>query len=125
MHVLGFAHSFEAWQDGQLVGGLYGLAIDRVFFGESMFSRVSNASKVAFAHAVTFLRSRSVCLIDCQVPSAHLASLGAISMPRTDFLAVLRRHAATRGRPGRWTQAFADFERPEPRRCLGRGADAY
>jgi leucyl/phenylalanyl-tRNA--protein transferase len=125
MHALGFAHSFEAWRDGRLVGGLYGLAIGRVFFGESMFSRVSDASKVAFAHAVAFLQSRSIFLIDCQVPSAHLASLGATSMPRRTFLSVLRRHAAACDRPGSWMHAFADFARPEAAPCRSTDAGAH
>jgi leucyl/phenylalanyl-tRNA---protein transferase len=89
LHRLGWAHSFETWQDDRLVGGLYGVAIGRVFFGESMFSEVSDASKVAFASAVAYLRARSFELIDCQVSSAHMQSLGAINWPRSEFLEAL------------------------------------
>ena len=73
LHALGWAHSFETWQDGRLVGGLYGVAIGRAFFGESMFTRVTDASKVALVHAVEFLRTRGTEIIDCQVASAHTA----------------------------------------------------
>jgi leucyl/phenylalanyl-tRNA--protein transferase len=86
MHRLGWAHSFETWHSGALVGGLYGIAIGRVFFGESMFTRVTDASKVALVHAVDLLRARGFELIDCQVASAHTLSLGATEIPRAEFL---------------------------------------
>jgi len=86
----GYAHSAECWLDGQLVGGLYGVALGGVFFGESMFSGVSNASKVAFVALTRTLEKRGFVLIDCQVPSTHLASLGATHMPRRDFLRILQ-----------------------------------
>jgi leucyl/phenylalanyl-tRNA--protein transferase len=106
LHRLGFAHSFEAWQRGRLVGGLYGVAIGRVFFGESMFSRATDASKVAFVHAVRFLEARGFELIDCQVASAHLASLGARDLPRPRFLRSLERLCE----PPRSTETWdADF----------------
>ena len=79
LHRAGFAHSVETWLDGELVGGLYGVAIGRAFFGESMFTRVTDASKVALAHGVDILRERQFALIDCQVASAHTASLGAVT----------------------------------------------
>ncbi|WP_197023744.1 leucyl/phenylalanyl-tRNA--protein transferase [Microbulbifer sp. HZ11] len=85
MHARGHAHSVEAWQDGQLVGGLYGLSIGRVFFGESMFHRAADASKVAFAHLVRQLRLWGCELIDCQVSNPHLVSLGAEEVPRDEF----------------------------------------
>jgi leucyl/phenylalanyl-tRNA--protein transferase len=85
LHARGFAHSVECWQDGTLVGGLYGVAIGRVFFGESMFSHVSDASKVALA---TLCRSGYE-LIDCQLPSDHLKRMGATDMPRRDFMDLL------------------------------------
>ncbi|PKM05296.1 MAG: leucyl/phenylalanyl-tRNA--protein transferase [Gammaproteobacteria bacterium HGW-Gammaproteobacteria-6] len=91
LHALGIAHSVEVWEDTVLVGGLYGLAIGRVFFGESMFSRRSNASKAAFIHLVTQLASWDFSLIDCQMPTDHLFSLGAESMDREQFLAQLQR----------------------------------
>ena len=85
LHRTGYAHSIECWRDSELAGGLYGIAIGRVFFGESMFSRVTDASKVALAH----LCSLGFELIDCQVPNPHLARLGAVEINRRRFLALL------------------------------------
>ena len=85
LHRAGHAHAVECWHGADLVGGLYGVAIGRVFFGESMFSRVTDASKVAFAHLCTL----GFDLIDCQVPNPHLARLGAVEMERRRFLALL------------------------------------
>jgi len=82
----GIAHSIECWQGNQLVGGLYGLALGKIFFGESMFSRVTDTSKVAFAFLARYLRSKSFPLIDCQVASEHLTTLGARNIPRTQFI---------------------------------------
>lgn len=90
LHQLGYAHSVETWHAGALVGGLYGIAIDRMFFGESMFAHKSDASKVALAHLVAVLRAADMPLIDCQQKTAHLASLGARPIPRAAFLAQLR-----------------------------------
>jgi len=89
MHELGYAHSAEAWQGGQLVGGLYGIRLGRVFFGESMFSKVSNASKYAFIRYVQQLREEGIALIDCQVYTPHLESLGAGMIPRDAFISML------------------------------------
>lgn len=89
-HRAGRAHSFETWVDGQLVGGLYGIAMGRMFFGESMFSRRTDASKLALAALVAFCRAHDVPLIDCQQETSHLASLGASPIPRTDFETHLR-----------------------------------
>ena len=89
LHELGFAHSIEIWDNGSLAGGLYGLALGSVFFGESMFSRKSNASKIAFVHAVKTLATAGVELIDCQVANPHLESLGARTIPRTEFMRFL------------------------------------
>jgi len=89
LHHTGYAHSAEAWQDGKLVGGLYGIRLGKVFFGESMFSTVSNASKYAFISYVHQLREEGVGLIDCQVYTEHLESLGARMIPRYDFIALL------------------------------------
>lgn len=85
LHRRGIAHSVEVWQDGQLVGGLYGLAIGRLFFGESMFSRVTDASKIGFVTLVERLRDSGFVLIDCQMHTSHLASFGARPIPRTEF----------------------------------------
>ncbi|MCC2957106.1 leucyl/phenylalanyl-tRNA--protein transferase [Massilia sp. IC2-477] len=90
LHAMGHAHSSEVWLDGELVGGAYGVCIGRMFYGESMFARVSDASKVALAYLVAFLRSQGVALIDCQQETGHLASLGASPIPRSAFLAHLR-----------------------------------
>lgn len=86
LHEEGHAHSVECWSDGKLVGGLYGVAIGQVFFGESMFSRMTDASKVAFCHLVVQLEAWKFGLVDCQVYSPHLASLGAQEISRTRFI---------------------------------------
>jgi leucyl/phenylalanyl-tRNA--protein transferase len=89
LHRLGHAHSIEARHGGELAGGLYGVRLGGVFFGESMFSRVRDASKVALAHLVSVCGRNSIGVIDCQLASRHLTSLGARSIPRTQFLALL------------------------------------
>jgi leucyl/phenylalanyl-tRNA--protein transferase len=86
LHRIGVAHSFEAWQDRELVGGLYGVALGRAFFGESMFHLVPDSSKTAFVTAVRMLARRGFELIDCQQTTAHLLRFGAQEIPRTDFL---------------------------------------
>jgi leucyl/phenylalanyl-tRNA---protein transferase len=86
LHDAGHAHSFETWRDGELVGGLYGIALGRMFYGESMFSRAADASKVALVALVEALRARGFPLIDCQVRTPLLAGLGAREIPRRDFL---------------------------------------
>ena len=90
MHEDGHAHSAEVWLDGILVGGLYGIRMGKVFFGESMFSKVSNASKYAFVEYTRRLLSEGVALIDCQVHTEHLESLGARMIPRPDFITLIR-----------------------------------
>jgi leucyl/phenylalanyl-tRNA--protein transferase len=85
LHERGIAHSVEAWQDGELVGGLYGIAMGRLFFGESMFSRATDASKVAFATLVEYLQNAGFVLIDCQMHTRHLESLGAREISREAF----------------------------------------
>jgi leucyl/phenylalanyl-tRNA---protein transferase len=102
LHELGLAHSVEAWQEDELVGGLYGVGLGRVFFGESMFSRRTDASKIAFVHLVQQLQAWGYGLIDCQVASLHLASLGAVEMPRRDFIALLDRLCKQPGRAAPW-----------------------
>jgi leucyl/phenylalanyl-tRNA--protein transferase len=90
LHRMGYAHSAEVWLDGELVGGAYGVCIGRMFYGESMFARVTDASKIALAYLVRFLRAHGVTMIDCQQETGHLASLGAAPIPRAQFLAHLR-----------------------------------
>ena len=85
LHEMGLAHSVETWINQELVGGLYGVAIGKVFFGESMFSRVSDASKIAFVHLVRQLDHWGFGMIDCQMKTVHLASFGAREIPREDF----------------------------------------
>lgn len=85
LHELGFAHSVESWRDGRLAGGLYGILLGRVFFGESMFSRETDASKVALVKLVARLEALGVGLVDCQQATRHLASLGAREIPRREF----------------------------------------
>jgi leucyl/phenylalanyl-tRNA--protein transferase len=89
LHKLGFAHSVESWKDGELAGGLYGIALGRVFFGESMFTRAPDASKVALVALVERLRRDDYRVIDCQQATAHLASLGARQIPRKAFAQLL------------------------------------
>ncbi len=114
LHRRGEAHSVEAWQAGRLVGGLYGVAIGQIFFGESMFSRESNASKVAFVHLARQLQRWGYRLIDCQVSSEHLQSLGAIDIPRSEFLSLLKQHRDRPGRAAPW-RFDPDFNPlPEP-----------
>ena len=100
-HRLGDVHSFETWVDGQLVGGLYGICLGRMFFGESMFAWQTDASKIALAGLVAFCRLHGIELIDCQQRTEHLASLGAREIPRAAFLAHVRRATQAPG-PGTW-----------------------
>ncbi len=93
LHSAGHAYSVETWVDGTLVGGLYGVALGRAVFGESMFTRMPDASKIALAALVAFCRAHGVELIDCQQNTRHLASLGAREIPRSDFVARVARHA--------------------------------
>lgn len=98
LHAAGYAHSVECWQDGRLAGGLYGVAIGRMFYGESMFARRTDASKVAFVGLVRQLQRWGFPLIDCQVHTTHLESLGAESIPRRDFIRTLE-HACRQPAP--------------------------
>jgi leucyl/phenylalanyl-tRNA---protein transferase len=104
LHELGFGHSVETYAGDGLAGGLYGLQLGRVFFGESMFSLRRDASKVALARLVDECRARGIELIDCQVASSHLASLGAREVSRAQFVALLRRYVC-RSPGGRWNTA--------------------
>ena len=92
LHHQGFAHSFECWQNDTLVGGLYGVSLGDIFFGESMFSRATNASKIAFVYLVEHCKQLGFPLIDCQVTNNHLLSLGAIEIDRKDFKLLLEKH---------------------------------
>ena len=102
LHRSGFAHSIEAWQDGVLAGGLYGVALGRCFFGESMFARVSNASKAALAGLVAFLIEAGFELVDCQVTTGHLQRMGAREIPRKRYLQELERALEGPACAGSW-----------------------
>ncbi|MDP1606627.1 MAG: leucyl/phenylalanyl-tRNA--protein transferase [Rhodocyclaceae bacterium] len=102
LHARGYAHSVETWCNGKLVGGLYGIALGRAFFGESMFSHATDASKIALAHLCAYLTRREFGIIDCQMETAHLATLGASPIPRDDFLARLAAAVDLGDPPGRW-----------------------
>ncbi|MFN0157110.1 MAG: leucyl/phenylalanyl-tRNA--protein transferase [Bacteroidota bacterium] len=96
LHHKGHAHSVESWRNGKLVGGLYGVAINGAFFGESMFTRETDASKVALVHLVQRLRERNFLLLDTQLINPHMGSLGACEVPRVEYLALLQRALACR-----------------------------
>jgi leucyl/phenylalanyl-tRNA--protein transferase len=107
LHRLGFAHSVETWYRDDagnriLVGGLYGVSLGGMFFGESMFSRASDASKVAFYHLCRRLEAWEFTLIDCQVGNPHLDSLGAVDIPRVEFVELIERNASRATRQGSW-----------------------
>jgi len=106
LHELGFGHSIETYDAGRLAGGLYGIQLGQVFFGESMFSLRRDASKVALARLIEECRARDIQLIDCQVASSHLASLGAREVSRGQFVALLRRYAR-RSPIGSWAASAA------------------
>jgi leucyl/phenylalanyl-tRNA--protein transferase len=104
LHQAGYAHCFETWHENELVGGLYGVAIGRMFYGESMFSRKTDASKVALVTLVQFLKSRGFPLIDCQMRTPLLASLGAREIPRRAFLRALSTLVNYAEPPGLWNR---------------------
>lgn len=106
LHEMGFAHSIEAWADGRLAGGLYGVAIGRMFYGESMFARAPDASKIALAHLVRHLAARRFPLVDCQQETAHLARFGARPMPRATFACEIAALVNCDEAPGSWTHIF-------------------
>lgn len=104
LHNSGYAHSIESWHNGKLAGGLYGIAFGAVFFGESMFAKKTDASKVAFVTVVQQLSKWGFKIIDCQVPTAHLKSLGAREIPRSEFTATLKRALTVPQKTGQWKQ---------------------
>ncbi|GJL80726.1 MAG: leucyl/phenylalanyl-tRNA--protein transferase [marine bacterium B5-7] len=111
LYNLRIAHSIEVWQDDHLVGGLYGIFLGRVFFGESMFSRAPNASKCALSILASMMNARGDSLIDCQIESPHLESLGARSIPRHEFIATLNSGLETPLSCDRWAFNSGDLER--------------
>lgn len=109
LHQLGYAHSVEAWSDGRLVGGLYGVAVGQLFCGESMFADAPDASKIAFVHLVRQLERWGWPLVDCQVHTDHLERFGAVEIPRRAYLEEIEALAAREGRIGAW-RFDPDFE---------------
>ncbi len=110
LHRLGHAHSAETWIGGELAGGLYGVALGGVFFGESMFTRARDASKIALAALVSHLHANGFGLIDCQMHTAHLETLGAREIPRGRFAGLLEELIHYPGLPGRWSGANSTHE---------------
>lgn len=110
LHEMGMAHSIETWMEDELVGGLYGVAQGKMFFGESMFSRTTDASKVAFVHLVGYLERRGFKMIDCQMKTAHLASFGAREISRKEFSLKLKELVNYPERVDKWCM---DYESPE------------
>jgi leucyl/phenylalanyl-tRNA--protein transferase len=106
LHNLGHAHSVEVWENKELVGGLYGVCIGKMFFGESMFAKVSNASKLGFITLVTSLKEKGFEIIDCQDYTAHLESLGAREIPRVGFEEILKKEIDKSSEIGKWTSWF-------------------
>ncbi len=109
LHDLGFAHSVEVHEEGELVGGLYGISLGNCFIGESMFARVSNASKAALIGLTWFLQEKGFDFVDCQQHTPHLASLGAVDVPRDIFLKELRECLRTPTHRGHWSELFPGF----------------
>jgi len=103
LHEMGHVHSVEVWEDGILVGGLYGLALGKVFYGESMFAHKSNASKYGFISLITLLREKSFELVDCQQDTPHLRSFGADLITKEDFFNKLKLNVLEEGFIGKWT----------------------
>ena len=120
LHEHGVAHSVEVWDDANLVGGLYGVSLGAIFFGESMFSLVPDASKIGLAHLCSQLASWSFQLIDCQTRTEHLMRLGARQLPRPTFMRLLDKALAAPSRPGPWT-----LEEPVARALASTGTLAY
>jgi leucyl/phenylalanyl-tRNA--protein transferase len=106
LHERGITHSVEVWQGHQLVGGIYGMALGRVFFGESMFSRVTDASKLALVSLCRQLQQWSFGLLDCQVTNPHLLSMGAVELPRARFIQHIENLVNQPGQPGSWRERF-------------------
>lgn len=108
LHQLGYAHSAETWIEGELAGGLYGVAIGRMFYGESMFTRVRDASKLAMVHLVRRLERQGCGMIDCQMHTAHLASLGARAIPRSEYSLRLQELVDYAVTPQKWNATEDD-----------------
>lgn len=106
IHAMGYAHSFEIWLDDELVGGLYGISLGRAFFGESMFHKVTDASKIAFYYLCMTLKQWNFDFIDCQLPTPHLLTLGAEIINRVDFMRLLKSALEYPSMQGKWQASF-------------------
>lgn len=115
LHDIGIAHSVEVWIDGELAGGLYGIALGCAFFGESMFAHERDASKIALVHLAHHVAKRGVAMIDCQMATHHLASLGAREIPRSEFSARLAKLVKSQQTPGKWHFGRTDFREMDRR----------
>ena len=104
LHQLGYAHSIECWQNNELVGGLYGIAIGQVFFGESMFSKVTDASKIALVHLCQYLTEHDFKIIDSQVHTSHLESMGAEMISRDLFISIIEEYVNKNDKPKQWSE---------------------
>ena len=109
LHELGYAHSVEVYLDGKLSGGLYGVSLGACFFGESMFSLAPNTSKAALIALTKYLLDKSFIIIDCQVYTQHLATMGAVDIPRQDFLEILLEGLQHKTYKGNWGGLFENF----------------
>ena len=103
LHEMGLAHAVESWLDGKLKGGLYGISQSKVFFGESMFSQIDNASKISFVHLVKQLQKWNYSMIDCQMKTTHLASFGAREIPRKEFSSILKKSINHQPQVQKWS----------------------
>ena len=122
LHRRGLAHSVEVWQGRDLAGGLYGVAIGRAFFGESMFSRITDASKVALVHLCQQLEGWNFGLVDCQMHTDHLMRMGAVDLPRAEFIGLLDRFCPLPGRDFNWDDSVV---RPPDRQALPNSTPAH
>lgn len=113
LHRLGYAHSVEVWKGSTLIGGLYGVSIGAAFFGESMFSLESNASKIGFLSLATMLFARNFSFVDCQVYTPYLALMGGIEVPRSIYLSMLKEALTYPTLKGTWSEIFSDFPNSE------------
>jgi leucyl/phenylalanyl-tRNA--protein transferase len=110
LHHLGYAHSIEVWREGQLAGGMYGVSLGCCFFGESMYSLVPNASKAALIRFIGLMRSKGFTMLDCQVHSEHLSTLGARMIPRREFMRLLKSGLGNETYRGNWGTSFRNFQ---------------
>ncbi len=110
LHQQGHAHSVEVWQNEKLVGGIYGVAVNKIFCGESMFSSISNGSKIALSCLISYLKKQAYTLLDCQIENPHLMSLGAANISREDYLEILKQNCSTNNESSIWQKKSLDWQ---------------